>query len=326
MSGFWADKQAVVTGAGGFLGSQVVDHLQAAGCAHVFAAHSRAYDLTDAAAVGRMFAAAAAARPAGMPFVVFHIAGLAGGIAAHLARPAEFFYHNVVMNTLTLHQAWQAGALRLVAAGAGNGYPVRSPNPLQEHTLWDGYPQPETAPYGLAKRLLAAQSLAYWQQHGFASSVAILGNLYGPRDKFDSPQSPVIAALISKFVAAVEAGHAPVTAWGTGRATRDLVYVGDVAEALVRAAEVYSDAQVFNVASGSDTSIRQVVELLARLTGFQGEVQWDTSKPDGQSARRFDIDKARRELGWQPRTDLETGLQQTVAWYRARRASEAAHA
>lgn len=327
MSAYWQDKQALVTGAGGFLGRHVVAQLRAAGCAQVFEARRQDYDLTHETAVAQLFHAAAEARPAGCQLVVFHIAGLAGGIAAHLARPAEFYYQNMLMNTLTLHYAWQMGAVKLVATGAGNGYPVGAPNPLHESTLWDGYPQPETAPYGLAKRMLHTQALAYWQQYGFPATVAVLGNLYGPGDKFDSPQSPVIAALISKFVGAVEAGHTPVVAWGTGRATRDLIYVSDVAAALLRAAEVYADAQLVNIASGADTSIRQIVEMLTTLTGFAGEVQWDTSKPDGQSARRFDISKAQHDLGWQPRTPLADGLRETVQWYRAQRGGPpAAHA
>jgi GDP-L-fucose synthase len=317
VSAYWRDKQALVTGAGGFIGAHLQAQLRAAGCLNIFAARHQDYDLTQEAAVEQMFRTAAAIRPAGAQLVVFHLAGLTGGIGAHMARPAEMYHQNILINTHTLHHAYQAGAVQLVATGAGNGYPVSAPNPLQEVNLWDGYPQPETAPYGLAKRMLQTQSQAYWQQYHFPSVVALLANLYGPHDRFDLAQPPVIAALVARFVNAVATGQPTVTVWGTGVATRDLVYVGDVAAAMLRAAEVYRDAQVINLASGTNTSIRQIVELLTRLTGFQGEVVWDTSKPDGQSARRFDISKAQRDLGWQPHTGLEDGLRQTIAWYRA---------
>jgi GDP-L-fucose synthase len=316
---FWPDKQALVTGGGGFLGSHVVVHLRAAGCRDVFVARSRDYDLTREPDVERMFADAARQRPALASLIVFHIAGLSAGIGANLARPAEFFYQNALMNTLTLHHAWQAGAVKAVTTAAGCGYPLAAPNPLREACFWDGFPQAETAPYALAKRMLHIQAIAYWQQYQFPTVVAVPGNLYGPHDNFDSPQASVVPALVRKFVVAVEAGHTPVSPWGTGRATRDLVFVGDVAAGLLRAAEVYQEAQLVNLASGVDTSIRQVVETLATLTGFKGDVIWDTSRPDGQAERRLDITKAQHDLNWRPQTPLHAGLRLTVEAYRAAR-------
>ena len=247
MTSFWTDKQAVVTGGGGLLGHHVVERLRQAGCARIFVARKRDYDLSREEAVARLFTAAAQARGEAAQFVVFHLAGLNGGIGANRARPAEFFYQNIMMNVMTLHQAWQSGALRCVAAGAGSGYPQAAPQPLKEESLWDGYPQAETAPYALAKRLLDVQGGAYWQQYGFAVITAILGNLYGPHDNFDPATAPVIPALVRKFVAAANGDNVPVAIWGTGRATRDFVYAGDVARGLLLAAEKYERSERVNL-------------------------------------------------------------------------------
>jgi GDP-L-fucose synthase len=322
MTDFWVDKQAVVTGAGGLLGHHVVEQLSRAGCMRIFVARKRDYDLSHEAAAVRLFADAARARGGAGQFVVFHLAGLNGGIGANQARPAEFFYQNTIMNVMTLHQAWQAGALRCVAAGAGSGYPQNAPQPLKEEMLWDGYPQAETAPYALAKRLLDVQGQAYFRQYGFAVITAILGNLYGPHDNFDPSTAPVIPALVRKFVAAVEGNSAHLPIWGTGRATRDFVYAGDVASGLLRAAETYEQAERVNLASGTDTSIGQVARLLAEVTHYSGAIDWDTTRPDGQAARRLDVSKAARDLGWSASTDLAAGLGQTVDWYRAQAAPE----
>jgi len=324
MTGFWTDKQAVVTGGGGLLGHHVVEQLRQAGCPRIFVARRSDYDLSHETAVTRLFVDAAQARGGAGKFVVFHLAGLNGGIGANQARPAEFFYQNVMMNVMTLHQAWQAGALRCVAAGAGSGYPQAALQPLKEESLWDGYPQAETAPYALAKRLLDVQGNAYWQQYGFVVVTAILGNLYGPHDNFDPATAPVIPALVRRFVAAAQASSAPVAIWGTGRATRDFVYAGDVARGLLLAAEKYERSERVNLASGVDTSIGQVAHLLAAITRYTGEVAWDTTRPDGQATRRLDVSKAARDLGWSASTDLAAGLSHTVDWYRAQAALESA--
>jgi GDP-L-fucose synthase len=273
---------------------------------------SRDYDLTKEDQVARLFAD----HPAD---VVIHLAGYVGGIGANKAYPADFFYQNIMMGVLTMHYAWKTGAQKFVAAGAGCGYPEHAPKPLKEENFWDGFPQSESAPYSLAKRMLHVQSMAYWRQHRFPAVVTIPGNIYGPYDNFDLEHAHVIPALVRKFVEAVDDGHKQVVTWGTGKPTRDFVYGGDVAEGILRAAEVYDRAELVNLSTGTDTSIREVVETLTRITGFSGDIIWDATRPDGQAERRFDVTKVTRELNWSPRTRLHEGLQLTVDWYRANR-------
>jgi GDP-L-fucose synthase len=333
--GYWSDKRVVVTGGTGFLGSHVLEKLREAGCQHIFAVRSRDYDLSDQAAVARLFADLTdgvhgwpgSRGPHGAADVVIHLAGLVGGIGANKARPADFFYQNLMMGTLTIHYAWAFGVGKAVVAGAGCGYPEHAPMPLREESFWEGYPQQESAPYSLAKRMLHAQSLAYWQQHSFPTIVTVPGNIYGPYDNFDLESAHVIPALVRKFVDAADgrgpagtAASSTVSVWGTGSSTRDFVYAGDVADGILRAGEAYNAAELVNLSSGVETRIRDVVQTLVELTGFQGQVVWDTSRPDGQARRVFDVSKARRDLGFEPRTSLRLGLERTVAWYRAHRA------
>lgn len=315
MTDFWLDKQAIVTGGAGLLGQHLVGKLRQAGCTGIFVPRRQTYDLTQEEAVVRMFRDAAQARGRLPYFIVFHLAGLNGGIGANKARPAEFFYQNIMMNVMTMHYAWRMGALKCLAAGAGSGYPQDAPQPLREEYLWAGYPQAETAPYALAKRMLDVQAAAYWKQYGFPAVTAVLGNLYGPHDNFDPETAPVISALVRKFVVAAEARSPQVSLWGTGRSTRDFVYAGDVADGLLLAAEKYRQAELVNLASGYDTSILHIAQLLAEITQFRGDIVWDASHPDGQKARRLDVSKAARDLRWSAATDLNSGLRETVAWY-----------
>lgn len=310
----WTDQRVIVTGGAGFVGSSVVEALKAAGCQDLVVVRSRDYDLTRAEHVERLLAKR-------KPDVVIHLAGLVGGILANKERPAEFFFQNLMMGTLLIHHASQAGVKKLVVAGAGCGYPERAPVPLRETSLWDGYPQKESAPYSLAKRMLTVQAEAYHRQFGLVTLVGIPGNIYGPYDNFDLYQAHIVPALVRKFVEAVEEGTPAVTVWGSGKPARDFVYVGDVARGLLRMAERCDQPALLNLSSGVATSVRQVVDALVEITGFKGYVTWDRSKPEGQEMRLFDVSKAKEEIGFVAEVDLREGLRRTVAWYRAHRKS-----
>jgi GDP-L-fucose synthase len=222
------------------------------------------------------------------------------------------------MGTFMLHHSWRVGVRAVVAAGAGH-YPMHSPLPFREESLWEGLPQAETAPYSLAKRLLHTQSTAYFQQYGFVSVICLLANVYGPNQSFDPKASPVVPALIRKFVEATERGEETVTVWGTGHATRDFIYVTDVARGLLLSAEHYKRAELVNISTGTETSIRELVNLLMELTGFKGKVNWDTSQPDGAMRHCLDPSKAQRQLEFQAQTRLRDGLKYTVDWFKANR-------
>jgi GDP-L-fucose synthase len=311
---FWSDKRTLVTGGTGFLGSHLVEALREEGCLEIIAVGSRDYDLTKEENAVRLLQDT-------RPHIVIHLAGLVGGILANKERPAEFFYRNLTMGTFMLHHAWRCGVQKFAAAGAGCGYPERAPMPLRESDFWSGFPQEESAPYSLAKRLLHIQSIAYFRQHGFPSVITIPGNIYGPYDNFDLEASHVVPALVRKFVDAVERGEEKVVVWGTGRPTRDFVYAGDVAHGMLRAAQLYDRPELVNLSSGVETSIRELVTTLVEVTDFAGDVVWDTSRPDGQPRRCFDVTKAKRELGFVPQVGLREGLRLTVSWYKKNRAT-----
>jgi GDP-L-fucose synthase len=313
MSLFWADKRVLVTGGGGFLGTHVVNRLRAADCRDLFIVRSGDYDLSTEEHVQKLFRE----HPAD---IVIHLAGLVGGIGANKARPGEFFYRNLMMGVLTMHYAWKAGAQKFVCAGAGCGYPEHAPMPLKEESFWDGFPQQESAPYSLAKRMLHVQSLAYWRQYRFPAIVTIPGNIYGPYDNFDLENAHVIPALVRKFVEGSEKpGNRTVELWGSGRPTRDFVYAGDVADGIVSAAEKYDCAEFVNLSSGAETTIREIADMLAEITAFGGRIVWDQTRPDGQSRRLFDVRKAERDLHFRARIGIREGLKLSVAWYRANR-------
>lgn len=327
---YWSDKRVLVTGGGGFLGSHFVEKLRATGCEHMFVVRSRDYDLTREAAVEQLFADLAAgkngwpAKAGDAPVdIVVHLAGFVGGIQSNKSLPADFFYRNIMMGVLTMHHAWKNGAAKFVAAGAGCGYPEHAPLPLNEESFWDGFPQYESAPYSLAKRMLHVQSIAYWRQHKWPAIVTIPGNIYGPYDNFDLEHAHVIPALVRKFVEATDPeGPTPleereVEIWGSGKPTRDYVYAGDVAEGILKAGEVYQEPALVNLSAGSETSITEVVEQLTEVSGFKGKIVWDRNRPDGQLRRMFDVSKAQKEMGFTCPTSLKEGLKLTVDWYRA---------
>lgn len=315
--GFWREKRVIVTGGTGFLGTHVVEALRAAGCERVVALGSKDYDLVRESDVERLFAELGGP---GQPIdVFFHVAGLVGGIQANRRHPAQFFYQNLMMGTLTLHNAWKHGAGKYIAVGAGCGYPEFAPIPTPETAFWTGFPQQDSFPYSLAKRMLDIQGQAYWMEYGFPVIVGVPGNIYGPYDNFDPENAHVVPALVRRFVEAADSNAPEVVVWGSGAPTRDFVYAGDVAEGLLLAAETYQDSQLVNLSSGHEDSVREVVEHLVALTGYRGTVTWDTARPEGQARRSFDVSKAQRELGFATRTALRDGLERTVAWYRANR-------
>lgn len=310
---FWTGKRVLVTGARGFVGLHVMDALRDRGADQVFPVYHRDYDLTNEREVVRLYEE----HPAD---IVLHLAGLVAGLYTNWIRPAEFYYQNLMMGTLLLHNAWKSGATKFLAAGAGCGYPEKAPMPLKEENLWVGFPQIESAPYALAKRMLTIHGEAYFRQYGFPSVIVIPGNIYGPYDNFSLGDGHVIAALVRKFVEATQRKAPTVPVWGTGQAARDFVYGRDVADGLLDAAEKLDRFEIINLSSGVETPVIEVCENLQRLTGFAGTIEWDRSKPDGQLHRRFDISKAERLLGWRPATPLARGLEATVKWFRENQA------
>jgi GDP-L-fucose synthase len=319
VNSFWADKRVCVTGGAGFLGSYVVDRLRAAGCREIFIPRQREYDLTDIEAVRRLYTAA-------KPEVVLHLAAEVGGIGANRAHPAEFFYNNLMMGAQLMHEAWRAGVAKFVAVGTVCAYPKHTKVPFSEDDLWDGYPEETNAPYGLAKKMLLVQSQAYRQQYGFNSIFLLPVNLYGPRDNFNPESSHVIPALIRKCVEARLRADHEIVVWGDGSPTREFLYAEDAAEGIVLAAERYNDSDPVNLGSGYEISIKNLVETIARLTGFTGSILWDPTKPNGQPRRKLDVERARARFGFQAHTTFEDGLARTVQWFLAQAPSAlAAH-
>jgi GDP-L-fucose synthase len=312
MAGVWQGKRVAVTGGAGFLGRAVVQTLRAHGCGPPFVVRSGEYDLRAAAAIARLLADA-------RPDIIIHLAATVGGIGANRANPGRFFYENLMMGVQLIEQARLAGVGKFVALGTVCAYPKFAPVPFRETDLWSGYPEETNAPYGLAKKMLLVQSQAYREQYGFNSIFLLPVNLYGPGDNFDPETSHVIPALIRKCVEAVEAGAPAVTVWGTGSATREFLYVEDAAEAIVLAAEGYDDPEPMNIGAGFEISIRDLVELIAKLTGFRGELRWDASKPDGQPRRMLDTSRAAEHLGFAAKTSFGEGLRRTIDWYRTSR-------
>ncbi len=305
---FWQNRRVCVTGGAGFLGSFVVEKLHEHGAREVFVPQIEQYDLVQLADIRRMLADA-------RPDVILHLAALVGGIGANRERPAEFFYSNLMMGVQLIHEAWKQGVEKLVAVGTICAYPKFTPIPFKEENLWDGYPEETNAPYGLAKKMLLVQAQAYRQQYGFNAIFPLPVNLYGPRDNFDLETSHVIPALIRKCLEAKERGEDQVLLWGDGSPTREFLYVEDAAEGLVLAAERYNGPEPFNLGSGQEIPIKDLAELIARLTGFQGKIAWDTSKPNGQPRRALDTSRAEKFFGFRAQTNFEEGLRRTIEWY-----------
>jgi GDP-L-fucose synthase len=304
---FWAGKKILVTGASGFVGSNLTPLLRESGGELITPSHADA-DLLEQARVRSLL-------ERHRPEYVFHLAGLIGGIGANKARPADFCYQNLLMGAVMLHESWRAGVRKYITLMGGCSYPAHAPSPIKETELFHGMPQAESAPYSLAKAMSAVQAEAYRRQHGFDAIVLVPGNLYGPFDNFDLNNSHVIPALIRKFLEA-RAGNKPeVVAWGSGRPTRDFVYIQDACEVILTAAERYHGSDIINISSGTAVSIRELTETVAELTGYRGKVVWDASKPDGQLYKGFDVTRMREILGCECRTGLREGLRKTIDWF-----------
>jgi len=301
-----------ITGGKGFLGSYLAAQLRERGCREVFAPGSAEFDLVRLEDVEKMFDAT-------RPDVLIHLAAVVGGIGANRARPGDFFYQNLMMGVQVMEVARQRGTEKFVAVGTVCAYPKYTPVPFKEENLWDGYPEETNAPYGLAKKMLLVQAQAYRAQYGFNAVFLLPVNLYGPRDNFDPETSHVIPALIKKCVDAKVAGADHITVWGTGRASREFLFVEDAARGIVLAAEKFHGPQPVNLGAGFEITIRELVEKIVELTGFDGEVRWDAEKPDGQPRRCLDVTRAEALFGFRATTGFGRGLKRTVDWYLEKR-------
>ena len=311
-SGLDASTRVVVTGGGGFLGSFVVRKLREVGVNDVIAPRSGEYDLREQRDVVRLF-------EAHRPQLVIHLAATVGGIGANRKNPGTFFYDNALMGIQLIEYARRYGVQKLVCLGTVCSYPKFTPVPFREEDLWNGYPEETNAPYGLAKKMLLVQLQAYREQYGFNGVYLVPVNLYGPGDNFDPGSSHVIPGTIRKCLEAQRAGLSSITAWGTGKATREFLYVEDAAEAIVLAAQRYEGPEPMNLGSGQEISIGELVNLICELTGYRGEVRWDATMPDGQPRRCLDTSMADRALGWRARTPFREGLRRTIEWFEGNR-------
>ncbi len=309
---FWQDRKVCVTGGAGFLGSFLVDKLKTLNAKEIFVPTIERYDLVKHQDILRMLEDA-------KPDIIIHLAALVGGIGANRARPADFFYNNLMMGVQLMHEAWRHGVEKFVAVGTICAYPKITPLPFKEENLWDGYPEETNAPYALAKKMLLVQAQAYRDQYGFNAIYPLPVNMYGPRDNFHPETSHVIPALIRKMLEAKETGASKVILWGDGSPTREFIYVEDAAEGLVLATEKYNGREPFNLGSGQEISIHDLANMIARLADYRGEIAWDTSKPNGQPRRALDTSRAEEYFGFRSHMPLEEGLLRTISWYEEHR-------
>jgi len=305
---YWEKRRVVVSGGGGFLGSFVVEKLRALGCSEVVAPRSREYDLREKGEALRLFRES-------RPDLFIHLAAVVGGIGANRQNPGRFFYDNAAMGLNVIEAARCRGVEKFVCVGTICSYPKFTPLPFREENFWDGYPEETNAPYGLAKKMLLVQLQSYREQYGLNGIYLTPVNLYGPRDNVDLESSHVIPALIRKCWDAKQTKQTELVAWGSGHATREFLYVEDAAEAVVLAAEKYEKPDVVNLGSGEEISVRELLEKIRNLVGYEGAVSWDTGKPDGQPRRCLDTSRALAEFGWRATTTLHDGLQRTIAWF-----------
>ncbi|MBT3322830.1 MAG: GDP-L-fucose synthase [Anaerolineae bacterium] len=317
-STFWTNKKVVVTGGAGFLGSFVIAKLKERGATDIYVPLIEDYDLTNSNDIGRLFDITLE-RIDAENMVIIHLAANVGGIGANREHPAEFFYDNLMMGVELMHQAWQRGVGKFTAIGTVCAYPKFTPVPFKEEDLWIGYPEETNAPYGLAKKMMLVQSDAYRRQYGFNSIYLLPVNLYGPRDNFNLETSHVIPALIRKALEAQERGDKELVVWGDGSPTREFLYAEDAADGIVTATESYNDSEPVNLGSGYEIAIKDLAEMIQRLTGFEGKLIWDTDKPNGQPRRGLDVKRAKEYFGWESKVGFEEGLRRTIEWYKENR-------
>jgi GDP-L-fucose synthase len=309
--GFWENKRVLVTGGAGFLGSHVVEKLRSVGCSNIFIPRKKDYNLIENEACKRVYQDF-------NPNIVIHLAAVVGGIGANQQNPGKFFYENLMMGVQLMEQGRLWGVEKFVAIGTICCYPKFTPVPFQEDDLWNGYPEETNAPYGLAKKMLLVQAHAYRQQYGMNAIFLLPVNLYGPRDNFDPASSHVIPALIKKCFDAIKNNEKEVVVWGTGKATREFLYVEDAAEGTLLASEHYNKSDPVNLGAGFEISIADLAKLIIKFTGFKGACRWNETKPDGQPRRMLDTLKAKQEFGFEAKTPFEEGLAKTISWYKDR--------
>lgn len=307
--GYWDNKTVMVTGGAGFLGSHLVKDLESrSDSVDVFVPRNDDYDLREKSDIKRAFKDSQAD-------VVIHLAATVGGIGANRENPGRYFYDNAVMGIELIEQARQFGVEKFTILGTICAYPKHTPVPFKEENLFDGYPEETNAPYGIAKKALLTQSKAYRKQWDFNSIYLLPVNLYGPRDDFDLETSHVIPAIVRKCIEARGRGDDSITAWGTGEPTREFLYVKDAAEGILDATEQYDSSEPVNLGSGEEISIQELIDVIVEETGFEGTVEWDTSKPDGQPRRKLDTSRAKQRFDWEASTDFREGLRETINWY-----------